>query len=457
MLQSGNFRSHLLTFVLCAGIALAWLLFLLGQGDGLPKLGKADYRATALVPAAAAVTPGARVTMAGVSVGTIQSVKHSAVGAAIDLKFKDDRVTPLPVDSRVELRQHTPVGENYVSIIRGRSSRMLPSGGSIPVSQAKEYVDVDTLLSTLRGETRTRARQLLQGLGGALRGRGGELNQTVGRGASTILNLAQLVDIVHDDRRQTAQLVEQLGDISSAVGERDEAITTIAQRGLTGLRAVADRDQALGNSIKALPQTMTRLRQLAGTLQDTSRRASPVLANLTTAVRDVRPAVQALPAAARDGRAIARDLGAAAPGLQDTLAGIKKLSPSLSAALPTLRTTTCQLNPMLGYLKPRMDGFMGIVIGLASASNSYDATGHLIRLAPVLGDNSLAGLPDSVERASQTLLHSGLLSKSTALSWDAYPRQEDQGRYRADPNGPIGPSEVTTKTDYKYPRVEADC
>jgi hypothetical protein len=93
------------------------------------------------------------------------------------------------------------------------------------------------------------------------------------------------------------------------------------------------------------------------------------------------------------------------------------------------------------------------MIGLGSASNSYDASGHLIRVSPLVGENSIPGLlPDSVSSAVLTLRKSGLLGKSIGLGWDPYP---PAGGLRDTKRG----LDVAGPTEWKgkYPRITADC
>jgi len=152
-----------------------------------------------------------------------------------------------------------------------------------------------------------------------------------------------------------------------------------------------------------------------------------------------------------------RSLSAAARPLEGTLERLRALSGPLVDALPELDATLCQLNPAVRFLKPYTRDAVAAVQGLGSASNSYDAVGHLIRLTPIIGENSLAGAPEEVTRAAHALLRTGFLSESHGLTWNPYP---EPGRIGNDAAGPgktvFGPQDVPA-TGYKFPRVHADC
>jgi phospholipid/cholesterol/gamma-HCH transport system substrate-binding protein len=458
MNRRGTILPQLLSLLGFTAVAVAWALFILAKGGGLPSLGGEDYEVSAVIPTGAALAPGSRVTMSGVDVGRVKSVRREGAGAMLQLEIKDKAVLPLAADTRVEVRQHTPVGENYIALAAGRSARKLASGDALPVAQADEFVDVDKLLSVFKGETRERLRQTIQGLGGALDGRGEQLNDLLGGTSEFLKPASHAVDVLYQDRVKAARLIEQLGDVTAAIGQRDEAITTIGSRGLAGLQAISSRDAALRDTIAQLPESLRRIRSASNTVRRVSAVTRPVVDDATAALVALRPVTGQLRSAADAGRGVVKELSGAAPGLRTTLQDVTKLSGPLSAALPKVHRTVCELAPMVRYVGPYVKDALGIVIGLGGASNSYDATGHLIRLAVVDEGSINSGLPDSVLRARQALLNSGLIGAITGnrTNFDAYPKPGSVGRTVATSNAPIGPDEVP-QSGYKYPRIEADC
>lgn len=445
-------RGHIFTLLCFTAVAVAWATFILYKGGGLPTLDD-KYEVSAVIPSGAALAPGSRVTVAGAHVGRVKRVERLGMGARIELQFDDDEVTPLPADSRVQIRQHTPVGENYVSVTIGDSSATIPAGGGLDVEQADEFVDVDRLLSVMKGETRERARDTIQSLGGALDGRGQNLNDLVGEAGAFLPKAREFVDVAHRERQAAARLVDQLGDVAAAIGQRDQAITDIAQRGLVALDALRDQDEALGETLKALPGTLTRVSATADTLRTTSQVATPVVDDATRALRALEPVVGRLPAATTSGRGVMRELRGAAPVLETTLDRVTALSKPLASALPMLRKTACEVAPILRYSKPYFPEALHILMGLGSSSNSYDATGHLIRLAPIFSENSVSGLPEEMSEGIAKLLYS---SPQTAINFNPYPEPGSLGKVTATSSTPTGPERMKD-TGYTYPRVQADC
>jgi hypothetical protein len=112
---------------------------------------------------------------------------------------------------------------------------------------------------------------------------------------------------------------------------------------------------------------------------------------------------------------------------------------------------------VLRYAKPYTPDIISFIGGLDSASNSYDRLGHLIRITPIINDNSLVGLPPSVSKAAFTLLHTGLLGTSNALTFNPYPKPGQIGTEAATGRSNIvGPSQMPA-SGYKFPHVLADC
>jgi phospholipid/cholesterol/gamma-HCH transport system substrate-binding protein len=450
-----GFRVHVLTTIAGLAVALGLLLTLLYLGHGLPST-TSVYEVDAVLPTSAALAPGARVTAAGADVGTVGSVTRRGAGAVIRLRITDDRVTPLPQDTQVMLRARTPIGENYVSIVPGRSKATLSSGGTLPMDTGNDYVDVDQILTVLQGQSRKDARRLIQGLGGGLQGRGDDLHAVLGESAKALTDGSEVAAVLDRDRSDVAQLVQRLGDVMQAVGDRGAAIRDITATAATTFRAIGQRDAAVRRLLAELPPTLVQVRATTRRVDQVTGQAAPVLANLAAALVDVRPAVRRLSPAVAIGRGVVNELGAAALGLRTTLQKVRAVSGPAAGALPSVRSMLCQADPVIRYAKPYTADIISALGGLGSAANAYDALGHTIRLTAILSDNSLVGLPPDVVAAEQTLLHSGFLSKMNPLSWDPYPKPGQIGKNTAAGQSVLGPDQVPA-TGYKFPRILADC
>ncbi|WP_354700107.1 hypothetical protein DSM112329_00370 [Paraconexibacter sp. AEG42_29] len=455
MVDRHGARGHYLTVAFFAAFTI-FCLFVLFKLSGALSLGD-TYKVKAVVPQAGSLTQGTSVTMAGARVGTVTAVHRRGVGALVDIRIDNADVKPLAKDTTALLSVRTPLGENYVELVAGRSNDKLASGDVVSPARGEEYVDVDQILSTLQGKTRDRTRQVVQGLGDTVRDRGPQLGSSL-RSASSVLEAGSgLTARLKDDREQIGKLVDQLGRVTASVGERGESLRELARQGRTTFTALADRDDAVRSLITQLPPTLRQVQQTTGTLQRVSNNATPVVANLATALREVRPAVRSLAPAASEGQRVVSRLNSAAPPLEKTLAAVRDTSPDVSKALPSLRRVFCQANPMLRYLKPYTPDLMNLVGDLGQAANSYDAIGHTIRLMPVVGEQALLGVSDNVSDAAFKLAHTGVLESTQGLSFVPFPKPglANEGLKPTDQKI-SGPKQVPS-TGYVYPRIMQDC
>lgn len=444
-------RANLIITVVLIAIPTAFMVFQFWLAGGLSGISN-DYRIKALVPTASGLASNARVTMAGAEVGKTAGVEVRGSRALVTLRIKDKDVVPIPADSKISLRARTALNEEYVEITPGKSRQTLKSGSIVPVSQSDEFVDVDQILSLLQGRTRERAQQFIQGTGAALAGKGGGLNEVLGSTADIFKNGGELTMGIVRTRQQAARLVDQFGKLTQTIGERGDAIRMLAARGKAAMQAVASRDRQLGQTIEGLPGTLRTLQSASATIGKTSGRSAPVLRNLASSITALRPGVSRLASASSSALGVLREARVSSQPLQDTLGRVRSLAGPASDALPELKHVLCETNPALRYITPYSPEIVGTLIGLGSASNSYDAAGHLIRVTPLVGDNSLPGLPDKVSSALLTLRKSGLVGKSTGLGWDPYPPPgglTDTKRGL----GVAGPTEWPGR----YPHITADC
>jgi phospholipid/cholesterol/gamma-HCH transport system substrate-binding protein len=447
-----SMRSHVLTILAAAAVAGGFLALLLLSGGSSPSIRSGSYRVSILAPTAVSLTPGSEVRVAGLQVGRVDGIRLQGRRSVIDLAIDEDTAR-LPRDTRFDVRLRTVIGETYVALYPGTAAGRLPDGAVLPMSnQANEYVDVEQILDVLKGTRRDRARDMVRGLGDGLRGRGSQLNAFVGRTSGVVDGLAPLMKVLHNDRAQVARLVDQTGTLAGSLADRSAAIGRVARQGRLAAEAVATRDDALRATIVALPSTLRQGRRTLGTLRSATGDAAPVLSNLAQVVSRLRPSVKRLEPAATRGRTLVRELGAATPALRRTLKVARTLSAPTAGAMPQIRSALCQANPMIGYLAPYAREVAATIQNLASATNYYDANGHAVRVAVLVGDNNFAGMPAVQADAMKLLLNSGIFGRTHKHGYNPYPVPGDVGP----PSTGLG---QTGPRDYEgtYRRIEAAC
>src|SRR4051794_19607148 len=145
MNKGRGITGHVVTVAVFVAVFLGLIFFILYQAGTIPTIGK-KYTITAEVPTVNLLAPGARVTAGGAEVGSVKSIDRAgelSPNTKITLELTDDRVFPIPSDTRVQIRSRSQVGETYVGLVIGDAKTTVPDGGSIGLDNADEVVSVD--------------------------------------------------------------------------------------------------------------------------------------------------------------------------------------------------------------------------------------------------------------------------------------------------------------------------
>jgi phospholipid/cholesterol/gamma-HCH transport system substrate-binding protein len=149
---------------------------------GLPFVPTYDLKAN--LPNGAQLVKGFEVRIGGARVGQVSKIepKRRADGstyAQITMKL-DKEIEPLKANTTLLVRPRSAIGLKYVELTPGRGERDLDSGAVIPVRQARPaVVELDDLFNMFDDKARVGSRNSLNGYGGGLAGRGGDLNRAI--------------------------------------------------------------------------------------------------------------------------------------------------------------------------------------------------------------------------------------------------------------------------------------
>jgi len=447
-----SLRRDLIFIAAVAAAAVAVAVALLASGGSAPFTHNGSYDVRVMVPSAQSLGPGAEVRIAGVQIGRLGSIERRGNGAELRLKLEDDKA-PIPADSQFALRLRSLIGENFIELYPGKSRTALPDAGVLPMTAQKfEYVDLEQILDLLKGRTRTDARRLLQGLGAGLDGRGADLNHVLGGAADLISGAEPVMRVLHADRARVSRLVEQVGDLTRAIGERGDAIATLSRAGRRTARVLASSDDALRQTLSQFPPTLRQVRATSGVLRSVTAQSTPVISRLAGVVGDLRPAVNALGPATVQGRQVLTQLDATTPPLRKTVRALRRAAGPLANALPQLHKTMCQLNPIVSRVRPYQDEVAALLQNLGSVTSYYDAQGHAGRLLPLAGRYSLAPQGSSLASGFQLLQDAGVLGSDPGVGYNPFPEPKEAPRPAAG-RGLLGIDQYKTK----YERVEAEC
>jgi virulence factor Mce-like protein len=381
------FRNPILVGALTVLVTIVAVYLAYNANNGLPFV--PTYNLNADVPDAAGLNPTDGVLIGGDRVGYVASIGAVAlpgghVGAVLHLKLNRS-VQPLPTDSTDLVRPVSPLGEKYLEITRGRSSRALAPNATIPASHTHLPVEIDDLFDMFNPPTRAASKSNLTVFGDGFAGRGADLNQALSQVKPLIDHLLPVMNNLLDPRTRWAQLfpsLEQAAHEVVGVADQqaqlftglDETFTPLSQATGALQAAIAGGPPALRTATRELPAE-------ARFVDDSTqlfRRFRPAFAELGVASEQLAPAIDAgMPALRRT------------PALNDrlvtTLSSIDRFAadPRTLPGLAELTETAELLQPTIAFVTPAQTqcNYLALFFrNLESAVSESDVVGSFLRV-----------------------------------------------------------------------------
>jgi virulence factor Mce-like protein len=387
--------------VLIVAVFLAY-----NANSGLPFV--PTYDLNAQVPDAVGLIASDGVLIGGNRVGYVSSISNQVQPdgvaiAVLHLKLNKS-IEPLPADSTDLIRPVSPLGEQYLQITRGHSTRMLPAGATIPLSHTSLPVELDDFFQIFNAKTRAASQVNLNEFGNGFAARGPDLNQALATAKSLIYVLLPVMSNLIDPRTEWARLfpsLEQAAHEVVGVADQQAQLFTALDQTFTPL---SQATPALRASITGGPPALrTATRELPAQAQFTNdtaelfRRFRPAFKSLGQASAQLAPAEAAgIPALRRSPQLNGR--------LVTTLDSIESFAQN-PATLPglVLLTETAQLiEPTVAYIKPAQTqcNYLALFFrNLESALSESDQVGTMLDAEPLtlpgLSLNGATLLPNS--------------------------------------------------------------
>jgi len=382
--------------------------------SGLPFVPTYELRAD--LPDGANLVKGNEVRIGGARVGAISDigVRTTEDGrnlAQITMKL-EQAVDPLPRDSTLLVRPRSLLGQKYVEITRGRSSRGFQSGDTIPLGNATPaQVEFDELIDTFDEPTRDALATNTIGFGTALAGRGAGLNDAIAAFRPLLGDLRPVARTLSDPDTGLGRLVRALGRTAAEVGPVAEAQAQLfvgADRTFSAFAAVARPyiQEAIEESPPTLDQAIA-----------TFRHTRPFLANSAGLFRELQPGARALRGAAP---VLADALRIGRPTLERVLPFNRRLErvlvslqdfaedPIVPRGVEDLTQAVDTLKPTLDFVAPAQTqcGYASLFVrNIGNLLSVGDATGNWQRfniIATPNGPNSETG-PSSAPADGPTI------------------------------------------------------
>jgi hypothetical protein len=348
----------------------------------------------------------------------------------------------VPVDTTFEVRPLSILGAKYVALKLGHSKQNVRAGGTLPVSQSGEPVEIDQALQVFNKTTTGSIRSGINGLGDAFAGRGADINATFTAVSQLLPPLEHVLRLTISPRTDLVGFIDGLDRVTTALAPVAAQFAGIFQNGATTFEALAAANNAYASAIEQSPATET-----LGT--NVLRDILPVVHQAAVFLRDIRPGTALLPTASRR-LAVALEAGirplrrsvVLAPLVNNLDAAIINVIPPRSQALANslneLEATTGPLGQTLQLFVPAQTvcNNIGILFrNSASAVSVGDANGATLS----------AGI---LVNAPQDILSP---QPSANLHFDTYPVENatscNSGNEPYDPStAAIGPPKGRTPT-----------
>jgi len=403
------------------------------------------YRVRAIFDNAGFIIPGEDVKVAGVKVGSVDSVDVTPdFKAAVVLKIDDPGYRDFRADAQCIVRPQSLIGEKFVECEPtqaravgaeppGRLRRIEEGPGEgqylLPVDNTSKSVDLDLLNNIMREPERERLSIILNELGVGLAGRGNDLNEVIRRANPALREVDKVLRLLARQNDQLEQLAVDSDTIMAPLArERAHVSSSIANMAEVAA-ATAERREDLEASIERLPAFLRELRPTMVRLGALSDEMTPVMSDLGDVAPDINRFLLELGPFSQAGIPAVDSLGEASkigtPAIEASLPIIKDVRTLASAARPVAKT----LAEVLVSFQ-RNDGIeraMDYLFFQAAAVNGFDSFGHYLRAGLIVNQcttyavDPTTGCSANFRKASASLASAGAedMPRDPVLAWTA--------------------------------------
>ncbi len=426
--------SPLLIGALTVLIAVVAVYISYNANNGLPFTPTYDIKVE--LPEASGLQTGNQVRIAGKRVGVVSALtpkQNPATGrvtAIVSLKL-EKHAGPLPIDTHTVVESVSTIGLKYLELRRGRASRMLSEGMTIPVSQSREPVEIQDFFNMFDKQTRIAIQQNTNTFGDGFAGRGLGLNSTIATLRPLVKNAVPVLHNLASPQTGFGQLFIALDKAAKEVAPVAETNASFFVDLNTFFTAFAGASPSLERTIEGGPAA---LRQAIHSLPY----EAPFIEGATEFARLLRPSASIL-------RTVAAPLGHAFAEGAVNLRAATALNKQLASALQAFKsfaedpvvglgleefTTTAQLgNPLLEGIAPAQTTCNYVTLAFRNVANLLAesvGTGTLARVVPVLSPSgpNAEGLPATAPANGKSLDKSGTTGQEIPdnhLHYNPYP------------------------------------
>jgi phospholipid/cholesterol/gamma-HCH transport system substrate-binding protein len=400
-------RKVLLALGLAAAVIVVVLLVSGGGGSS------DDYRVRAVFDNGGFMVKGEEVRVAGANVGEIESVGVSMPGdpvayengkavekpgkAIIVMKINDPGFQDFRQDASCQIRPQSLIGEKFVdcrtTLPRAPGSEPAPPLKQIEDGEAGEgqyllplgnngtSVDPDLINDIQSLPYAQRFRLIFNELGGALAGRGEDLEVLVKRANPVLRDVDRLFGILSAQRKQLAQLASDSDAILDPLSRERRALAGFLSNSGAAAEASSEKGPELEEALQKFPTFLAEFRQTMKSLEAFSDAGTPLLEDFGTAAPSLTDATKTLTPFSEALTVSLKSLGDAGEASGSIFA---EADPVVKKARDLAKSgvkPTGDLAKLLVDLKKTggWDGLTELIYNTTAAINGFDKYGHFGR------------------------------------------------------------------------------
>ena len=391
-------------FLLSAAIVLAAGAFLVLAGGAKNSSSAAGTYKIDLDNAFGLVS-GADFKIAGVPAGTIQSISlpNGCVKgdtydcyAQVTVQVTQNGFGPFRTDAFCQSRPQSLIGEYFIECQPGQNGKVIPPGGTIPVTHTQSTIPADLLQDVMQLPYRERFTLIVNELGAAVAGRSDDLEAALARAVPALTETDNLLNLLGNDSHTLQQLTANSDSVITALAQNKGNVQRFITQANNAASDTATQQSNLEATFNKLPAFLGQLQPAMKKLGQAADANTPVLANLNNASglldrlftdlpgfsKSSLPAIKSLGQASITGRQAAVAAGPTIADLNQFAKPTPELAQNLAIVLHDLDNRKRAVEP--DSRSPGGRGFTGLeallqyVFNQTLAINGFGQFGHFL-------------------------------------------------------------------------------
>ena len=375
--------------LIVAAIVLAVVL-VGGGGNG--------YTVNARFENASQLVKGNLVQVAGATVGKVQEIDVTDDGQALVRFDVSEDYAPLKRGTVAVIRQASLSGiaNRYIDLQQGPATNgEVADGGTVAAEDTESAVDIDQLFNIFDPKTRENTRKVIEGFAEMADGKTREANEALRYLNPALSASAQFFDELSRNDAELERFVVETSRLVTDVSTKREDLSGIVRHFGAVSTTLAQRDEALAESVNRLPgflrKANTTFVNLRATLDDLDplveeskpvvRALGPLLADLRPFARDAAPTFRDLSQTIRrsgSGNDLVELLQSQAAVRRIAVGPVQVNGKERAGALPETTEALRDSGPQLAFARPYAVDLTGWFDDF-STSGVYDALGSFSR------------------------------------------------------------------------------